>query len=173
MILSMYNQFYIFALTIVLGFIAGFIYDLFRIFRKEIKHHNILIQIEDILYWILVTFIMFKFVISKNNGETSFFLIFGMIIGMTLYFYTISPFFINLSLSIIHIINSALKTLLQILLTPVKIIINILKIPLGFLSGFLKPIKKKTGRILQKQKYLLKKKLRKIFSDLKIIFKKI
>ncbi|MDR2940066.1 MAG: spore cortex biosynthesis protein YabQ, partial [Clostridiales bacterium] len=85
MILSMYNQAYIFVATIGLGFLSGLIYDAFRIFRVAIKHNNILTQLEDIIYWVFVTFIMFRFVISNNDGEVRGFLIGGMVIGMAVY----------------------------------------------------------------------------------------
>ena len=52
MILSMGSQVKLFLLTILLGVITGFIYDLIKTLRKILKHNNFMIQVEDFLFWI-------------------------------------------------------------------------------------------------------------------------
>lgn len=157
MILSMKNQIFIFTYIIGVGFLTGILYDLFRIIRKVIKHSNFFIHIEDIIYWILVTFIVFKFIISKNNGETRLFLIAGVMVGMVLYFYTLSIIFINSILSVLHIIEKVIKTVISIILFPVKLVIKIIIVPLNIIKKASSMCKIKTKKSMQNIKILFKK----------------
>lgn len=173
MILSMKTQVLLFLLTIGLGIVSGFLYDVFRIIRKVFKHPNFLTYIEDILYWILVTFLIFYIMLDKNYGEIRGFTIGGVLVGTIIYFLTISKFFINACMSIIHIIEKILYTTFKILFAPIKLILNILKVPYKMIKKIIKNISKKSKKTLQKSRNYAKIKGRKTKRDLKIILKKI
>lgn len=168
----MSSQVTLFLLTVVLGMFIGFIFDIFRIIRKIIKHRDFFIFVEDTLYWLIVSFIMFYFMLNKNNGEIRFFSIIGVFIGMILYFCTISNLVINVSLIVINAIKKILIVMFKIIMFPIKIIYKIIKIPLNVLKKIVDKILKPVKKILQKFKRYVKIKLRKIFKELKVILKK-
>lgn len=173
MILSMKTQVLLFLLTIGLGVVSGFLYDVFRIIRKVFKHPNFLTYIEDILYWILVTFLIFYIMLDKNYGEIRAFSIGGVLLGTILYFLTISKLFVNFSMSIIHIIEKILFMTLKILFAPIKLVITILGVPYKIIEKIIKNMCKKSKKTLQKSKNYVKIKARRTKRNFKIIFKKI
>lgn len=72
-------------LSIKLGVKLAFIYDGIRIFRFFIPHGNIIISIEDLLFWIYAGIIIFELQLAQSNGVLRGFSILGMLLGMFLY----------------------------------------------------------------------------------------
>lgn len=169
----MSSQATLFLLTVVLGMFTGFIYDIFRILRKSIKHKSFIIQIEDVVYWIIVSFIMFYFMLNKNNGEIRFFTIIGLFLGMVIYFYTASIFVMKVSIAIINIVKKVIITIFNIVKIPINIAIKIIKVPLVILINIIKKFITPIKKVLQKLKPYVKIKIRKILRDLKVMFKKV
>ena len=165
----MSSQAILFLLTVVVGMFIGFIYDIFRIIRKVIKHKDFFIFIEDTVYWLIVSFVMFYFMLSQNNGEIRFFAIMGAFIGMILYFYTISIWVMKVSMTIINIIKKIFNTIFKIIMFPVKIVIKIIKVPLRILKKIMSPFKKVLKKIIR----YVKIKLGKLLKDLKVMVKKV
>lgn len=70
-------------------FVCGFLliasYDLLKICRYIIKHSNCMIGIEDLIYWSITGFFIFKILYSKNNGILRGYAIGAMFFGMLLY----------------------------------------------------------------------------------------
>ncbi len=58
------------------GVLAAFLYDLFRLKRRLIKTGAIVIHIEDVLYWIIATVIIFLASYVVSSGETRFYFVF-------------------------------------------------------------------------------------------------
>ncbi len=173
MILSMSEQTKLFMLTVLIGVAIGFTYDIFRIIRKVFIHPNFLIQIEDILYWALVSFGMFYFMLNRNDGEVRAYSIFGAFLGMILYYLTASPFIMKASVTVLNFFKKVLFTLLQIMLYPIKILLKIIKIPFNIVKNYIISAKKPVKKVLQKSGMYAKIRKDKISHDLKIIFKKV
>lgn len=173
MILSIANQSHIFILTVALGFIIGFVYDIFRIIRKTFKHPDFLTQLEDLIYWLLVSFLMFYFMLNNNNGEIRAFNIIGVLLGMLLYFLTLSILIVKVSVTIIQFIEKIIAVIIKIFMIPIKLIISILQIPLRFLHHILKKIQKPAKKVLQNSSRYAKIRKAKVLKDFKIIFKKV
>ncbi len=129
MILSLSNQFIIFITSVVIGIISGIVYDCIKILRIAIKHSNFIIQLEDALFWISITFFSFTVMISRDFGDIRFFNIIGIFSGMILYILTVSPIVIGLSEKIIYIIKYILRLFITIITTPLKIIYIIMLKP--------------------------------------------
>ncbi len=127
MILSMTNQALLFLYSVIFGFVVGFFYDILRVFRRIIKHHKILIHIEDFLYWIFLTATLFFIMLSINNGEIRFFLFPGVFIGMILYYHTVSGLFLKTSDKIIKLIKTVLLFAIRLILLPLKSVYDLFK----------------------------------------------
>lgn len=114
--------------------LIAFLYDIFRIKRKAIKTRSITIYIEDLIYWIIASLVMFGVVYYSNDGEIRGFILFGTVTGVITYILLFSRIVIKLSLLIIEIISRVLKFIWIVLTYPFRVIFKILRIPLGFLA---------------------------------------
>lgn len=79
------NEGMLFVWCILGGVLFSLLYDLFRLFRKLIKHGRIWIDLEDILYWSICFVCSFCFLYYVNYGVIRFFCVLGAAIGMTIY----------------------------------------------------------------------------------------
>lgn len=102
----------------LLGAALGVIYDLFRISRIAVKTCNVIIFIEDIIFFAIVTISSFIFIVIKNDGVLRGFLIIGELLGALVYFVTLSVIIMNAAKLIIKVIKSVLKFLYKILIQP-------------------------------------------------------
>ncbi|MCL2199571.1 MAG: spore cortex biosynthesis protein YabQ [Defluviitaleaceae bacterium] len=138
MILDMGAQAWLFLSTVLAGAVIGMFYDFFRILRRVATRFNTawLVQLEDFLFWIIVTLGMFYFMLNQSFGEIRFFSILGTGIGMVLYFATLSRFFVQAGVAVINYVKKVLVTVVRIILLPFRVIA-------GWLSPLITPILRK------------------------------
>ena len=148
------TQTILFLKCIEIGIIMGMIYDVVRIFRKIIPHPNLLVQIEDSLYWIICGLIGFGMLYMHNYGEIRMFVFIGVILGAIFYFATFSIIFMKIANYIIDFVKKAIRFLIHIISIPLKWCLNLIMIPV-------KHVANKVGIIKQKQKYRTRKLKRK------------
>jgi len=133
----MYNQLYILILFVLTGIVIGVLFDCFRIIRRTFKTPDFITYIEDILFWIMVGIILLFSIFTFNSGEIRSFVFLGIVIGISIYFLTISKFFIKMSVIILSFIK-------QLLYFPFKLIYKYIFIPFStILTKLLKKIKLK------------------------------
>lgn len=121
----------IFAVFVLTGCIIGIFFDCFRIARKVIKTSDFITALEDGVFWILTGLLLVYMIFIFNHGEIRLFLILGALIGLILYFLTISRFFVKQSVKVIqgiikYILNPIRKVLCFIL-NPFKIFFQFIK----------------------------------------------
>ena len=85
MVSSVYWEWELLLQTIKLGIKLAFIYDGIRIFRILISHKNITVSLEDLVFWIYATWIMFQLQLERSDGVLRGFSVLGMLLGMFLY----------------------------------------------------------------------------------------
>ena len=90
------NQFYFFFFSAFWGVGMCFIYDGLRIWRRLIHHSLRQMNIQDIVYWICMTVVLFYLLFTYNRGEIRSYTIAGMIVGCFFYQKTISPVWVEL-----------------------------------------------------------------------------
>ena len=129
MILSMSGQAWLFLATAAAGFVIGFVYDIFRIIRKTVPHRPFAVQIEDTVYWVSVSLLMFYFMLHRNYGEIRFFSIVGVALGMTIYFTSLSVVVLKVSVAVITFFQRVFFTAARIILWPIRMTIKILLPP--------------------------------------------
>lgn len=117
---SQINTLFIFAIT---GFIIGILFDFFRIQRKVFKTYDIITYIQDIIFWIASGIILTFVILKYTDGEIRIYMIFGIIIGIIVYFSFISKYMIKIFVNIIKF----LLRILDFLLYPIKKINEIIK----------------------------------------------
>jgi spore cortex biosynthesis protein YabQ len=169
----MSNQALVFLTTVLIGFFIGFVYDLFRVLRRIVRHANLLTSLEDVLYWLFVSLFMFYVMLDRNYGEIRFFTIFGAFLGMILYFCTISKLFMAVSMTIVMFIKRVCLVLFTIVMTPFRLIYKLLEKPIFLCKKRIKKTCALLKKLLHKSKNYAKIKKRKFKKDLRIILKKI
>ena len=71
------NQAYIFLIFILTGIIIGVIFDIFRAFRRSFKLKDFYTYVQDVLFWLLVGFIIMYVTFKFNYGELRIYMLFG------------------------------------------------------------------------------------------------
>ncbi len=75
--------------SLALGALMGFSYDIIRIFRRLINHNLFFVSVEDMIYWLVWTIIVLDKIYVYNYGQIRFYIIVGLMIGLLAYKYTI------------------------------------------------------------------------------------
>ncbi len=81
-------QIYIFALSCTLGFLLSTLYDFSRIVGLFFNYNSYNLLFHDLFYFIFSGLLTFLFILYTNFGEIRFYILFGEIIGLIVYFVT-------------------------------------------------------------------------------------
>lgn len=130
----MTNPIYILLAFFISGLLSGVLFDIFRVSRKAFKIPNILVYIEDVLFWILTGAIVLFTIFTFTDGQIRLYMILVMILGAFIYLITVSKYFIIINTKIINLIKSIIK----LLIPPLKKIQENLKNLLNFKKNFKK-----------------------------------
>lgn len=121
------NQTSLFLIFTIDGVLIGIIFDIFRILRKTIKTSDFVTYIEDFLFGIITSIILFYSIFTYNNGELRFFMFLAVILGFVLYLCTISSYLIKINVKIINVIKRIFLNLFEIIYKPLIKTFKILK----------------------------------------------
>ncbi len=61
------------------------VYDVLLIMRRVINHNNFFVAIEDVVFWMFVSVVLFLLLYHMNNGTVRWFAVFGLLVGMLFY----------------------------------------------------------------------------------------
>jgi spore cortex biosynthesis protein YabQ len=131
-ILSMSGQAVLFLLSVAMGAGFGIFFDFFRILRKTVPffaQNTFIVQLEDFLFWIIVTGGMFYFMLSHNFGEIRLFSMLGAACGFGLYFATLSRLVMLVFVSVIEFLKKVVVAAFKIIIAPLKILFGWLSPP--------------------------------------------
>ena len=98
-------QAHIFVVALATGFVAGVIFDIYHLLIKVLKLKKYMIMTLDILFWLIITVMVFWILLLENYGEVRFYILLGVFLGMGCYWYLLKKSFI----SIIKNIGSCFK----------------------------------------------------------------
>ena len=158
------DQGYTFFIFLIIGIIIGIIFDFFRIIRKTYKLKNNIIQIQDLIFWIISGIIVAYGIFKYSYGEIRAYLFLGIVLGIAMYILTISNKILEIGTKSLSIITEFFKRVIHIISIPFitiqkKIIkpgmfmcINISKTIKEMHSKLLKLIKNKMSKNKNKEK---------------------
>jgi len=129
MILSMSGQAWLFLSTVLVGMAVGFFYDCFRVLRKVVRHAAITVQLEDIIFWLAATVLVFYFMLHRNFGEIRPFAFIGIVCGAVLYFATISKVVVKVAVIVINFVKKIIATVVGIIIMPLRFIFGAISPP--------------------------------------------
>ncbi|MDT8715748.1 spore cortex biosynthesis protein YabQ [Clostridium sp. 19966] len=93
MIYSLMMQIKLVVFSLLAGIITGIIFDFYNVLRGMERIPNIIVAIEDILFWIFASIIIFIFLLYTHAAVISVYVYVWIIIGVVIYFKTASKFF--------------------------------------------------------------------------------
>lgn len=134
----MLHHLFLFAVFFILGAVFALIFDAFRVSERFGLSSVIIFVLKDLLFWLIVTVLMFVVCLKVNNGEIRMFMFFGVFSGALVYFNTISRFVMNLLYFIVNVFKNAVCFILNVLLFPVKILIKLINKPVFIALSFSK-----------------------------------
>ncbi|MDR2650248.1 MAG: spore cortex biosynthesis protein YabQ [Clostridiales bacterium] len=169
----MAEQARLFLWTMILGAVTGVAFDFFRIARITVKHPDFLTQIEDLLYWLFASVLIFYFILHRNSGEVRIYAIIGVFSGMCLYFISLSGVIIKTTIFIIDIIKKIIITTVNIIMFPFKLLINLLSYPVRAIIKWSLKRAAHGKSIARKANRFAKIKMRNFKKEIYIIRKKI
>ncbi len=106
----------------IAGFILGILFDIYRIFRgfSTIKFITV---IEDILFWLLSSLIIFSFLLYMNYAFLTLYVYIFMIITLGIYFRVFSRCFYDFEKKVVQKIYKALRIILKNIMYYFKIVV--------------------------------------------------
>lgn len=108
-------QLYIFLTSIYGGLISGLAYDIYRITRYYFKPKKIVTILEDLLFWIGISFIFFYIINKSNWASLRGYIFIGFFLGGFIYLKLLSklifPLWVKLFKGIITIISRIFRTI--------------------------------------------------------------
>jgi len=156
----------LFVKSILLGCAFGLLYDALRITRIAVPTAKWVIFIEDVLFFLTCAVVAFFFLMRTIDGQVRFFIFIGAILGIVLYFHSVSILVMGVSEAVIRIIKAALRVFYRWLLFPIwQLFYNIVVLfmrPARFLGSQFK-------KTVQRCKYSLKVKREVLYNQLRSI----
>lgn len=99
-----------------------FLYDILRIFRRIIPHGAVWIGVEDFVYWLVCTGVVFVMLYRENDGMVRGFALGGVVLGMLAYFLLLSRFVVKVNVRILKAVLGILKKIGSFFLRPFRCI---------------------------------------------------
>lgn len=121
------NQFHLFLIYLICGIIIGIFFDIFRILRKTFKTPDFITYIEDIIFGVFTGCFVIMLLFTFNNGSLRFYIFIALILGITIYFYSISKYFVKINVKIMYILKNILNKVFSTVTYPIKKIICLIK----------------------------------------------
>lgn len=139
-----------FLTSILYGILLLVVYDCIRIIRRIVPHRGFFVALEDILFWLAASVVIFIMIYERNNGTIRGFAILGMLLGMVIYNQLLSRLVVKGITLIIKTILKVIKKGLSILLKPFAYLAKKLGKFFGFASGRVRKVNSKIGSKFKK-----------------------
>ena len=119
---SFSGESFLFFAAILLGFMIGFYYEIFRFLRLAFPHPDFLIILEDLCFFLPLSPVLIFFHYALNDGIYRWFSLAGFVFGFLLYLGTVGKLLLRFSSGILFCIRFLLKQLFKIFILPLLIV---------------------------------------------------
>ena len=151
----------VFYATIYGGLAIGILFDINRSLKNNFKFIKRISFIFDILFWILVTFIIFIVINATSKFELRYYHFIALLVGFILYYNTISKFVLRFNSMVINFIKSFIKKLVLSIVGILENLYYIIVYSIHFLFDIIFYIPSIIFKIKPSEKPLVKKKMKK------------
>ena len=114
-------QFSIILYALLAGILTGLMFDLYRVIRGS-KVPQIIIVVEDILFWVLSAMVIFTFLLYINYAFLGVYVYAFMLISLGLYMKFISNKCIRFELEVVNGVGKMLRVIFKNIIYPFKVI---------------------------------------------------
>lgn len=108
----MINELYILISFFITGIIIGIVFDVFRITRRIFNIPDILVYIEDILFWLISGGLIIFTTFLVNSGELRLYMLTSLCFGVLIYIICVSKYFILINTKIFSFFKFIITKLL-------------------------------------------------------------
>lgn len=133
---DIWHQGFLFAVFLIVGIVCAFIYDTFRVSERFARSGIFLMFAKDILFWIVITFLMFVICLKYNNGVIRSYMFLGIFLGAVAYFNTVSKYVLNILFFTINLLKKIILLLLNIIFIPLKFFLKLINKPVFLALSF-------------------------------------
>jgi spore cortex biosynthesis protein YabQ len=128
MITSLINQVRLITFSLLAGMMTGVFFDIYRLIRGFENPNKFMTVIQDFLFWVLTSIVVFIFLMYTNEGYINFYVYVCLIIGVYLYLKGLSRVFINVQYKILKFNGKIFRVVLNAILYPADLLLYKLKI---------------------------------------------
>lgn len=108
--------------SVLWGVLLLVIYDLLRIERRLIRHNSFFIAVEDLVYWVVASLLIFSMMYKLNDGIIRGFSILAMFLGMLVYHHILSFYFVEIISGILIKIKNIIFMIINFILSPIRLL---------------------------------------------------
>lgn len=149
------EQTHLFLQAVGCGFWLGVLYSVFRIARIGLHLKNKIVFFWDILYVLLCAVLTFFYLLAVNNGQMTFFILFGELLGWLVYYFSLGIIAIRGFSALLRLLRRVFHWVSRHIFLPVWQVFHRI---IRFFSDFEKKVEIKTKKWIKSSKYHLKKK---------------
>lgn len=121
--LQLHVQFNIVVYSLLSGLITGILFDAYRMIRGG-KINKVILLIEDLLFWILSTIVIFTFLLYTNYAFLGPYVYIFIIIALALYFKFISPIIIKIEIRLFKGSSKVFRVAGKNFMYPIKMFLS-------------------------------------------------
>lgn len=159
-----------FLLTVFAGCIIGLVYDIIRIVRRVIPHRHWAINVEDFLFFIFCGVWFFYILFSDNYGEIRLFSFIGLLLGVVIYFCSLSPIIVRGGTFVMEKLLQVIWAILTVIIYPIRLLLRIILFPFRKVGRF---VSKHSKRKLTKSRKWFMMKWKGALRSIRVIIRKI
>lgn len=111
---SLAGQLQAFLSTVMIGLVLGLAFDAYRILRGLIRPKAVATGMLDLLFWVVMTPIVFALLVAGNWAELRFYVLLGLAVGAALYAQLFSPLFVWAAIGLVRIVSGVVGMLLDV-----------------------------------------------------------
>lgn len=127
MIIPLNEQIKLVIYSFLAGILTGLLFDIYRILRGFGNPNKILTFIEDTLFWIFTSIVVFIFLLYTNYAYIGMYVYMWILIGIYAYLRVISRSFLKLQYYILDFIIRSIRIIFKILFFPFAFIIYFIR----------------------------------------------
>jgi len=146
-IYSTLQESYILLVTIYGGILIGFMYDLYRIFRRIFQPKKIATMIQDLIFWGVISIVAFYVLIFSNQGAIRFYNFLGFMLGSAFYQMLLSKLVIKSLTFLLRMIKKFIYDMYQIIKYPFSVAFCLMLGPYSYCKTKAKPVYYKARRV--------------------------
>ena len=123
MVISISQQFRLVIFSLAAGIITGVLFDSYRLIRGFSNLNKIVTFIEDTLFWIFTSVVVFIFLLYTNYAYIGMYVYMCIAIGVYLYIKLISKFFISSQYRVLKVLGKILRVVRNFIFYPFQFVI--------------------------------------------------